>query len=252
MISDFVTGFRYFFRGLSYLMRHPVLWKFAIAPMGINVVIFGGGSALFLLKLGSLLDRFVQGEGLWSSVLYFVLATVLVLSFVVAAFYLFTMIGSLIAAPFNSVLSQRTEKLIQATPGALDEGFWHGAMHAFKTEIKKVLVWVFCLIPILLINLLPVIGQMMAAALMLMYTTAGLCFNFMDYTMERHHKGVMERYRILGTRKAMSVGFGTACFVFGLIPLINLMMMPVCVTAGTLLYHGEYRPHLITSDRTTS
>jgi CysZ protein len=245
MISDFAKGLRYPAVGLKFVFSRRGLARFVFIPFLINVLVFGTGFFLFLGKLGRLLDMVPRNETWYFAVLYYVLAVLLVAIFLVVAFYAFTVIGNLIAAPFNAVLSEKVEALEtgRSTSGPFSwGGAWRDARRAFKTELKKLVLLVLFFLPLLLLNLIPVLGQVLYAAGMFLYTAFALAFNFTDYAMERRLNGLLGRYRLLWSRKSLSVGFGSACFLLGLIPIVNLLLLPVCVTAGTLLYIREFHP----------
>lgn len=242
MISDFLSGFKYVFKGLAFIAGAPSLWKPIVLPLIINGLVFGCGFGLFLWKLQTIMDRYVGRDGMWSAVLYYLLAFFILVTFVVAAFYVFTFVGSVIASPFNAILSERTEGLL-AIPGRTNEdGFLKSAGGTILMEFKKWLLLLVGYLPLLLLSMIPVLGQVIAVPLTIVYSAFAMTIHFLDYTMERHHRGLWERCRLIFSRKALSFGFGSACILFGVIPFINLIVMPVCVTAGTLMYHTALHP----------
>lgn len=162
--------------------------------------------------------------------------------FVIAAFYVFTFVGSVIASPFNAMLSEKIEETLAVQGETRKDGFFKSAGGAIWMEFKKWLLMFVGYLPFLLFSMIPVLGQVIAIPLTFVYSAFAMTFHFLDYTMERHQRSLRERCRLILSRKAISFGFGSACVLFGIVPFINLIIIPVCVTAGALMYHTTLHP----------
>ena len=82
---------------------------------------------------------------------------------------------------------------------------------------------------------MPIIGHFVG----FVYTCYGIAFTFLDYPMERRLMTFKQKNRAILSRKALILGFGTGCFVVGMVPFSNFFLLPVFVVAGTLLYRRE-------------
>ncbi|MBX7150777.1 sulfate transporter CysZ [bacterium] len=243
MVKDFLKGIHYPFSAIRFIAHHPNLGKFIIIPFIINVLLFLAGLIFFISNIDSLLQIVPKNDAWYFAILYYLLATLLVASFLIVTFYVFTVIGNMIASPFNSVLSERIEEL--QFNNKTDQSFnfkliIRDAYRAVMTECKRLLLFICIFIPIFILNFIPVIGQALYFILMLVFTAWGLSFTFMDYAMERKIVSFRLKVQILASRKSLMLGFGSMCFLFGLIPILNLFLIPVCVTAGTLIYFNEF------------
>ena len=89
---------------------------------------------------------------------------------------------------------------------------------------------------IFLLNLVPVIGQILYVVLSFTLTILWLGMSFLDYTFARHAYKFGLKVRFVRQNVFAVFGFGLAVFVGVLIPVLNLVFLPVAVVGGTLLY----------------
>jgi CysZ protein len=108
--------------------------------------------------------------------------------------------------------------------------------HAIAYEVKKVLITVGLGIPLLLVSFLPGIGTLLATIGSTTLAVTWVCLDCLDPAQERRRLCFRDKvYTIVKTFPA-SGSFGLACFVLVSVPLLNLLAIPICVTAGTLLF----------------
>src|SRR5262245_37546795 len=114
MFGELVGGVADGLRGAAYLIAHPRLWKWVLAPALVTAVVF---TILIGWLLGALsaplatVAAFLPGN--WSENL-FKLAAGIILA--VASLSIFISFAALIAGPFNEVLSETIEEHITGTP----------------------------------------------------------------------------------------------------------------------------------------
>lgn len=241
-MSGFWTGLRYPWRALDFVFHHPRVVKFILIPFLINLVIFAGGFYFFYVKMQDFLAIIPKSDAWYFGVLYYLAIAVIVVSYLLVAFYLFTIVGNIIAAPFNGVLSEKVEELERSNPLNLPlnlKTIFRDARRAVMTEIKKILLFLVFFVPIFIVNFIPVFGSVLYSILIFLYTAFALTFTFTDYVLERKLMSFRQKWGILLRHKGLSLGFGGMCFALGLIPLVNLFIIPICVTGGTLLYLRE-------------
>ena len=63
-----------------------------------------------------------------------------------------------------------------------------------------------------------------------------LTFDFLDYPMERDMLDLKHRKMMVFKRPGIWVGYGGLMFFIFLIPLLNILVWPILITSGTLLY----------------
>lgn len=226
---------------LSFLWRHKRLWPLALAPFLINLALF---AAFFWLAY----DRFQQwvlslvpvGEGWWWAALYYLLIVLAVLVLLVVMVYLFAVVGNLLACPFLELLTRRVE---MAAAGRLPEGPGQG-MRAFFGEvlrvggqqIKKVLLYVLVMGLLLLLNLAPGIGTAVYGVLAWLATCYFLVLEFVDYPLDRRGLSLGRKLAYVWRLRLAGLGFGAALFIQSIIPVLNLLLLPLGAVGATLLY----------------
>jgi CysZ protein len=154
-------------------------------------------------------------------------------------YFTFTALSHLIAAPFNDLLSEEVE--LKVLGKKIDDRFsWqkltHEAWRAIKEEIKKISVFGLLQILILIFNLIPFIGQFVYAALSLTITWFMLAFEYVDIPMDRNQLEFFQKIKTLRSNLFLFLGFGLASSLLIIIPVLNLVFLPICVVTGTLLY----------------
>jgi CysZ protein len=78
-------------------------------------------------------------------------------------------------------------------------------------------------------------GQVLAPPAMLLFTLLFLPLDYASYALDRRRLRFRDKRRWILDHRGVMLGFGAAAFVLCLVPVLNLLAMPVLVTAGTLL-----------------
>lgn len=238
-----------FFRGLTYLPRaarflrhHPGLLKYVVIPFLINVVTFSLAVCFGLKLFGRVVEILPQGDTWYYLLLYGVFWVFAVLLVLVLVFFTFTVIGNLIAAPFNGLLSERVEGLQTGTlpddPFTL-KGVLLDSGRSLFVEAKKMTVFILGMVLLLLLNLLPLVGTFLYAASTLFVTLFFLAWEYLSFVHERKKLNFSSQYSYLKQRKILLLGFATGVLAVLAIPLLQLFCIPLAVIAATLLWCDE-------------
>ena len=112
-VADFSRGFFAPFRSARILRGNPRLIQYILIPFLINAVVFSIAVYLGLDFFGNTVVEYIpQGEAWYWSVIYWLVWVVAVLLTAVLVFFSFTVVGNLLASPFNDLLSERTEEVL--------------------------------------------------------------------------------------------------------------------------------------------
>jgi CysZ protein len=227
----FLIGFALPVSGGLLLLRHRRLLSVALAPLGLNILLYLG--TLWLLT---------QYYEQWFSVLwpapeawYWHLGYVLVrfgalVLVIVGLLFSFVVVGTAIAAPFLDVLSARVEQMApgpHAPERAASRSWVRESVRALGQGLLLGGVWL-ALLPL---SFLPGLGQV----LWLLLNWLLLAYNFAAFALARRPWPVREQWRRLRYHWAAALGFGAAVFCCAVIPLLGLVLLPVAVSGGTLL-----------------
>ena len=232
-------GLRVLLRAAKFLLSHFGLVKYFLIPFAINVVIFGIGTYTFFEYYSEMLNAFVPSSEGWWALVYYPVAAILVLLFAIIMVFSFTVIGNLIASPFNTMLSQRTEEIVSGIK--IDEKFslklllWD-TKDAITTELKKIGLLILIQLALLLLWLVPVIGNIAYAIASPISVIYFLCFEYMDFAMSRKRLPYSEKWKLIGDHKGSCLGMGFTFFLTTLVPVLNFFVMPLAVIGSTLMY----------------
>lgn len=239
-VSNFSQGFFSLFRSARFLLKHPGLLKFVFIPFLINLVVFSGSVYLGLDFFNdSVVHLLPQGEAWYWAVLYYFLWILAVLVTAVVVFFSFTVVGNLIASPFNDLLSEKTERMIT---GVGDDApfslrmFFQDALRTLVVEIKKISVFVVLMLFLLLLNLIPGIGSVLYSVLAIMLTLFFLVVEYMGFVFSRKRMSFGDQRRYIFFRKSTMLGFGTGVLVLLAIPFLQFVCIPLAVISATRLW----------------
>jgi CysZ protein len=233
MRNNPVSGAIYFLRGIR-LIFAPAVRAYVIVPLLVNVLLF---SAIIYFGIGQfreLLDWLLPSWLDWLAYLllplFFVIALIIV-------FFTFSLVGNLVAAPFNGLLAEAVECHITGAPAP--GGGWKKMMtdlgRTMVSELRKLAYIVLWGVPVLLLFAIP--GLNLAAPFIWMLFGAWmLAISYLDYPMGNHGLTFPEQRRQLGQRRYLALGFGGAAMFALAIPLVNFLVIPAAVAGATILW----------------
>lgn len=240
---NFSRGFFAPFRSVRVLRRNPRLIQYILVPFLINTLVFSGAVYLGLDFFGSTVVDFIpQGEAWYWAVLYWFLWVVAVLLTAVLVFFSFTVVGNLLASPFNDLLSERTEEVLSGKVN--DESFSFGrflrdALQTILMEAKKMWIFVVVMVLILPLNLLPGIGNSIYTLLAVSLTLFFLSFEYLGFVLVRKHQFFREQKNFILARKFLMLGFSCGVMALLAIPFFQLLCIPLAVIGATRLWCEE-------------
>jgi CysZ protein len=241
--ASFSRGFFAPFRSARILRDNPRLIQYIVIPFLINTLVFSGAVYLGLDFFGSTIVGYLpQGDAWYWAVLYWLLWGVAVLLTVVLVFFSFTVVGNLLASPFNDLLSERTEEILSGNVN--DELFSVGrflqdAWQTILMEAKKMWVFVVVMILILPLNLLPGLGNTLYTILAISLTLFFLCFEYLGFVLVRKRQFFREQKKYIFARKFLMFGFSCGVMALLAIPLFQLFCIPLAVIGATRLWCEE-------------
>ena len=239
-VASFTRGFSYPLRAAKFLTKKPGLLKYLAIPFVINVLIFSLSVYFGLDLFEGLLETYTPGTEVWyGMILYYLAWTVAMLLTAVVVFFSFTVIGNLIASPFNELLSEHTEALQvgrQPEERFSVGRFWKEATHAIAVEVKKLSVFILCMLLLLAINLIPGIGSVIYAVLAPIFTLFFLVVEYMAFVLMRKQLTFAQQRQYISGKPVMMTGFACSIFCLLTIPFLQFFCIPLAVVGATLLW----------------
>lgn len=239
-VAGFVRGFSYPFRAPRFLLKHPGLLRFVAIPFAINLLIFSLAVYFGIDLFNHLLAQYLpQGDAWYLALLYYLAWSVAALLTAVVVFFSFTVVGNLLASPFNELLSERIEGLVLGDgpekPFAV-RVFLGETGRSMLTELKKQLFFIGGMLLLLLINLVPAFGPLAYAVLAPLFTLFFLVIEYLGFVLTRKQVSLGRQQRYALGRPLLMAGFGSAVFCLLAIPLLQFFCIPLAVCGATLLW----------------
>ncbi|NEO85832.1 MAG: hypothetical protein F6J87_16500 [Spirulina sp. SIO3F2] len=254
MICGLVRGATYPLRAFNLVRRSPRLLQFFIVPWLVNAGVGGllyaslflrtwRGLRLFIDLLEQQVEDWLLNLPHWlrfieAIVLFFahVVQWGLVLGLLLVIGMLVLQFGTLIGAPWYGKLSEEIERTQLGTATTIEVGIVQDIGRALWFEVKKLVVWASVGIVLLLFNGIPGVGTAISSVGWVSLTALIACLDFLDGPSERRRLRFRQKLRIVARSLPASASFSLVCCVLLSIPLVNLLTIPLCVTAGTLFW----------------
>jgi CysZ protein len=239
-LHDFSTGFHAPFAAFRFLRNHRQLIKYIFIPFAVNVIVFSlvVYLSLHLFKI-YVAHHIPQGEAwYWFLLNYFAWFLAILLT-AVLTFFSFTVVGTLIASPFNDILSEQTERILTGTAGGESFDlivFLKDAGRVLIDESRKMLFFVSVMLLLLLLNLIPVAGSLLYPVFSTGLVIFFLAIEYTGYVFSRKHLSYKEQRTYILHRKSLWAGFGLGLLLMLAIPFLQFLCIPLGVIGATRLY----------------
>lgn len=237
MTSNPVSGAAYLLQGIR-LISGPGLRRYVMVPLLVNVVVFAAGIAAGVAWFEGFVAGLEARVPAWLQWLDWILWPLFVLLLLAVVFYGFSLVANLIAAPFNSLLAEQTERLLTGRPLSQDTSPWKLTKDLIPTlfdELKKIFYAIALAVPFLILLFIPVVGPL----LWFLYTAWIFALQYSDYPLGNHGLKLKAMRQRLKERRLTSLGFGAAVAGMGMVPVLNFIVMPAAVAGATALWLRE-------------
>ena len=238
MISNPITGAGYFLQGLGLLNKRGVR-RFVILPLLINILLFSLMWWLAANQFGTFIDTLMPSLPDWLSWLSWLLWLVFAITGGIIMFFSFTLVANLVGAPFNSYLAAAVEAHLNGTKPVSDKTFAQELRDALLGELRKWLYYLIWIIPLLIISLIPGIN-LISPILWVIFSAWMMAIEYADYPLGNHGLTFPQIRTQLGNKRVLSLGFGGITMAATLIPLFNLLVMPVAVAGATAMRLAQF------------
>ncbi|MBL4844328.1 MAG: EI24 domain-containing protein [Planctomycetes bacterium] len=248
--GEFMRGAGYLPRGAWFLLRNPKLWKFAVVPLVINMIValLGLWGAIYLVQHADTIANNAMADwtGVWEYVgnvlrfllrlfeFFAVLVVPILLAWLLTAFPL-GILYKLLFTPFMEALGGATDRAL-LTNGQDRVEFQTSHLTIAWAMLDAVLlgllqgVVILLLLPILFV---PVVGSLVW---MILPPSIFASMDFSDIHLVRRGYAPGEKLRLWKTHKWRFFGYGASFFFFLTLPVLNALAIPVATVGGAMLY----------------
>lgn len=240
MQSSPLGGAHYVKQGF-YLIRQPGIRSFVVIPLIINLILLSTATYYIFDRLSIWYASLAKSEysvvqWLFSN-LEWLLWPITVIIVLIVVFYVFSLIANWIAAPFNGLLSEAVEKhlrqnhletslswmaLIKDVPRLIGREWQKLAYYLPRALVCVILLFT----PLALI----------APIIWFVFNAWMAAIQNIDYPLDNHKVPFNESIQFCKSNRRISLGFGSLVMLLMMIPVVNILVMPIAVAGGTALW----------------
>ena len=144
-----------------------------------------------------------------------------------------------LTSPFQDFISAAVEKETRGSAGAEPAGFRGFLRSIFKSLMQSVVLSLFTLL-FLVVGLVPLVGPV----LLFLWSASVMGYSFVAIPSGRLALRLRDRLAFARRHRGAVLGLGVAITLISMVPLVNVLCMPVFVVAGTLLFLDGDTPTL--------
>lgn len=235
-------GAKFFLQGFKLLIQ-PGVFPYVLVPLLINVALF---TVVLILSIGQfehLMDWVMSYLPDWLQWLSGLLWVLFALSMLIVIFFTFSLLGNLIAAPFNGLLAEAVARHLGGQPTDARTS-WSQALSGIPNMIgnegRKLAYFAKLAIPLLVLFFIPGLN-LLAPLLWFLFCAWMLALEYSDYPLGNRGMSFPNQRVLLRQYRGNGLGFGATALVMTMIPLLNFIVMPVAVAGATAMWVDYYR-----------
>jgi len=239
------SGAQYLSKGFS-LIWQPGIRRFVFIPLLINLVLLSIATVYAFNWLSDWYDSLQQSE--WAIVqwsveyLGWLIWPVIIIAVFVTVFFVFAFLANWVAAPFNGLLSEAVERHL-AGKNFQEEAFSWKRFFAdiprlMGREWRKLAYYLPRALGCLLLFF--VIGPV-APIIWFIFNAWMTAIQYIDYPMDNRRISFDETLAVIRQRKSGPFTFGAIIMFITMVPVLNILIMPVAVAGATNLWFDHYR-----------
>jgi len=224
-------------RGFRFLVAHPRLWGWVLAPAVVTLVLLI--AALWgVIAATSPLVAWVTGwmpawiEG-WASGLVWLLVVV---ALGAGALLVFVAVAGVVAGPFNELLSGAVEAQLTGVAGprfAL-RAFIRDALVGLAHGVRRLVGFLVGAVLLFALSFVPVVGTIAATAIGFWLAGRGAAYDCYDAVLARRGLSYQAKLAYLTRHRGRTFGLGAAVAGLLLVPGLNLIALGLGATGATL------------------
>lgn len=232
--------------GVRLLWRPDIRWLVVI-PLLINIVLFVSATGFaaqwlqnWIASISSSIPEWLQ----WLAWMIWFLFAVLALAIYA---FTFTILANLIGSPFYGVIAQRivtTETNGEQGSVTENKSLFTAAWQSVIREVQLIGYFLPRTLGVgivtLILSFIPVVN-LFAPIVAASWAAWCLCLQYLDYAADSDGVNFLDVRRKVSAHRLKSMGFGFSAMLASAVPLVNLVMLPASVVAGSLLWCRQHR-----------
>ncbi len=234
-------------RALRFIRSNRGMAKFFVIPFLLNIIILSSIVVFIYTTVYDPLLGLVSGTAWYNRAIEFVLAPLLFLALAILIVLLYSILGSVVTAPFNDFLSKKVEETMAAS--TIDEKLSFAAaikdvFRVIGNVIKLLGIVILVQIILLFLNLIPVAGSVLYSVTGFLATSYFIGFQFFDFPLERRRYRFREKMAVAWRFRRTVAGVGASLFLMTFVPLVGFLGLNIATVAAAMIFVERVTPAL--------
>jgi len=247
-----LQGAQYLSKGLDLIWK-PGIKRFVFIPLAINFVLL----AIATVYAFTLISDWYSSLPLWLEShisnphwyirwpaeglewlvtgLDWLLWPVIVISVFILVFFTFGLLANWIAAPFNGLLSEAVETHLRGESKTTENFSWalfiKDVPRLIGREWRKLAYFIPRALLCLILLITPI--SLFVPIIWFIFNGWMMAIQYIDYPQDNHRQSFQQTLVLLRQNRAAAYSFGLLVLLFTMIPLINIIIMPIAVAGAT-------------------
>ncbi|WP_378146581.1 EI24 domain-containing protein [Cnuibacter sp. UC19_7] len=256
VLREFFGGVGVLGRGLALWASAPRLMLLGAIPALIVGLVYLAGIIALIIALPTLTETITpfadDWDAGWRTALRLAAGAALVGLAVLVVVFTYTAITLVVGDPFYERIRFHVEERESgAPPEEAAGGFWGQMRRGLVTTLRMLLLTAAVGLLLFAGGLIPVIGQTVVPVFAALFGGWVLAIELTGYAFDARALTLRDRRRMLGVRRARTLGFGVTVYLLFLLPLGAVFVMPAAAAGATLLAREALLPRAPRPDGTT-
>lgn len=219
---------------------------YILVPVLVNLVLLSICGYSIYSYLSSMIASLDELLPQWLSFLTVIISIILALMVIFIGCYFFSTVATIIASPFYGLLADRAEMIINGTHGddMTVTQLIKDVPRILKRELRKQLFFLPLAFLCLVITFVPVV-HVLSPFFWFMLTAYFGCLQYADYSYDNHKISFAQMQKDLKGSFLSSFCIGSVIALAMSVPVVNILVPPAAVCAGTRYYVELQKAKLI-------
>ena len=232
--------------GLRKLGRRDIRWL-VLTPLLINFIRFALATSFASSWLQNWITAITTSVPDWLQWLVWAIWFLFAILALAIYAFTFTILANLIGSPFYGVIAQRViaaEIAVDQSNILTESGLLSGAWNSLIRELQLIGYFLPRTVAVgivaMMMSFIPVVN-LLAPIIAGSWAAWCLCLQYLDYAADSQGVTFLALRKKVSDNRLNSMGFGLTALLASAIPLVNLVMLPASVVAGSLLWCRQHR-----------
>jgi|TARA_B100000768_G_scaffold47924_1_gene46765 CysZ protein len=232
--------------GLRKLGRRDIRWL-VLTPLLINFILFALATSFAASWLQNWITAITTSVPDWLQWLVWAIWFLFAILALAIYAFTFTILANLIGSPFYGVIAQRViaaEIAVDQSNILTESGLLSGAWNSLVRELQLIGYFLPRTVAVgivaMMMSFIPVVN-LLAPIIAGSWAAWCLCLQYLDYAADSQGVTFLALRKKVSDNRLNSMGFGLTALLASAIPLVNLVMLPASVVAGSLLWCRQHR-----------